>query len=88
MSDEFIVTIEDGSTHILSIDTSFIDNLGLVEIERYESPTVNILTSFQTITINDLPDIPSSKISGNFDVSRIDNLDDYLDHYQFDCGTP
>jgi hypothetical protein len=31
------------------------------------------------ISVSDLPDIPVSKIIG---------LDDYLDSYEFDCGTP
>ena len=59
-----------------------------MEIERFVSPSVNILSNGTIIGVNDLPDIPFSKITGNLDVSRIDNLDNYLDEYVFDCGTP
>lgn len=46
-------------------------------------------TCTRPILISDLPDeIPMDRIVGNLDVSRIDGLDDYLDEYEFDCGTP
>jgi hypothetical protein len=85
---DFIVVVENLEPNNIYIETSFIDNLEIVEIEVYPSPGVNILSSSAIINVSDLPDIPFSKITGNLDVSRINNLDDYLDEYAFDCGTP
>lgn len=85
---EFIIVVENIEPNTISIETSFIDDIGVVEIERFASPSVNILSSSAIIGINDLPDIPFSKITGNIDVARISNLDDYLNSYSFDCGTP
>lgn len=85
---EFIIVVENIEPNTISIETSFIDDIGVVEIERFASPSVNILSGSAIIGINDLPDIPFSKITGNIDVSRISNLDDYLDSYSFDCGSP
>jgi hypothetical protein len=87
MSD-FIVELETILPNIISIETSFIDYIGVVEIERFAAPSVNILSRSSIINVSDLPDIPFSKITGNIDVSRIDNLGVYLDQYNFDCGTP
>ena len=87
MSD-FTVNIENTPPNIISIETSFLDNIGVVEIERFAAPSINILSRSSIINIDDLPDIPFSKIIGNIDVSRINNLSVYLDGYSFDCGTP
>jgi hypothetical protein len=87
MSD-FTVKVENTPPNIISIETSFLDNIGVVEIERFAAPSVNILSRSSIINIDDLPDIPFSKIIGNIDVSRINNLSVYLDGYSFDCGTP
>lgn len=40
---------------------------------------LEIDTCTRPILLSDLPDIPVEKITG---------LDDYLDEYEFDCGTP
>ena len=85
---DFIVIIENIEPNIISIETSFLDVIGVVEIERFSAPSVNILSRSAIIGVNDLPDIPFSKITGNIDVARISNLDDYLNSYSFDCGTP
>ena len=85
---DFTVVVENIQPNIISIETSFLDVIGVVEIERFASPSVNILSRSAIINVSDLPDIPFSKIIGNLDVSRIGGLDDYLDHYSFDCGTP
>ena len=85
---DFTVVVENTEPNIISIETSFLDNLGIIEIEKFSSPSVNILSQSAIINVSDLPDIPFSKITGNLDVSRIDNLDNYLDEYAFDCGTP
>ncbi len=85
---EFIVVIENIEPNIISLETSYIDNIGVVEIERFGYNSVNILSDKSTIAISDLPDIPMSKITGNLSVARIDGLDAYLDDYDFDCGSP
>jgi len=85
---EFIVIVENTEPNIISVETSFIDSVGVVEIERFSSPSVNILSGGAIIGVGDLPDIPFSKITGNLDVSRISGLNNYLNHYSFDCGTP
>lgn len=79
MSDSFVVVVENIEPNIISLETSYIDNIGVVEIERFNSPSVNIIMGLSPISLSDLPDIPVSKIIG---------LDDYLDTYEFDCGTP
>lgn len=79
MNDEFTVIIENNDSNIIIIESSYIDNIGVVEIERFGTPSVNILTGLSPVTLSDLPDIPVSKLVG---------LDDYLDAYEFDCGTP
>jgi hypothetical protein len=85
---DFIVVVETPGPNIISIETGFIDNIGVVEIERQVTPSVNILGPNTIINISDLPEIPFSKITGSLDVSKISGLNNYLNHYQFDCGTP
>lgn len=79
MSDEFQIFIENSEPNIITLETSYIDNIGVIEIERFDTPSVNIISGGTQINVSDLPDIPVSKIIG---------LDDYLDNYAFDCGTP
>lgn len=78
MSD-FTIVIENDQPDILLLETSFINDIGVIEIEKYDIPSVNIYTGLTSITLSDIPDIPVSKIIG---------LADYLDQYEFDCGTP
>lgn len=84
----FNIVLENLEPNILVIETSIIDNIGVVEIEKFSPPSVNILEPSAIINVSDLPEIPFSKIVGKLDVARIEGLDDYLDHYNFDCGTP
>lgn len=79
MSEPFIISIENNEPNIISLETSFIDNVGVIEIERFAAPSVNIITGLSPISVSDLPNIP---------VSKILDLDEYLDNYEFDCGTP
>jgi len=87
MSD-FTVVVENLTPNILTIETSYLEQIDTIEIERFPSPSVNILGPSALINVSDLPDIPFSKIFGNIDIARIDGLDDYLNNYNFDCGTP
>lgn len=84
----FILEITDPQISILEIETSFIDNSNNLEIERSESFNIELINT-EKLLASDLPNnIPMSKIIGNLNVLRIDGLDDYLDHYTFDCGSP
>lgn len=78
MSD-FTIVIENDQPDILLLETSFINDMGVIEIEKYDIPSVNIYTGLTNLNVSDIPDIPVSKIIGS---------DDYLDRYEFDCGTP
>jgi len=69
----------------MTVESCNIDNLPYVQVQVVE-PCHDI-----PILISDLPDnIPMDKISGNLDVTRIDNLDDYLINFQYelDGGSP
>lgn len=87
MSD-FILEILESSVNILEIETSFGSIVNNIEIERFDSFNIEIVNT-EKVLASDLPDdIPMSKIVGNLHVSRIEGLDDYLDNYEFDCGSP
>jgi hypothetical protein len=87
MSD-FIVEILDTENNIIEIETSYVDNINNIEIERYEIYNVDVINT-EKILPSDLPDTyPMNRIIGNLSVDRISGLDDYLDSYSFDCGTP
>lgn len=83
-----LIEITDPQISILEIETSFIENINNLEIERSESFDIELI-NYGKIIANDLPDdIPMSKIVGNLSVARIDGLNNYLDDYEFDCGSP
>jgi hypothetical protein len=87
MSD-FIVEIADNNTNIIEIQTNFIDNVNDIEIERYDTYTIDIINT-EKILPSDFPDTyPMNKIIGDLSVYRISGLADYLNSYHFDCGTP
>lgn len=84
----FLIEILEPTITYLNVSTSFTENINNIEIERSENFNLEIVNT-EKILWNDLPDnIPMSKISGNLNVARIEGLDDYLDQYEFDCGTP
>lgn len=85
---DFTIIIENSDPDILLLETSFINDIGVVEIEKYDIPSVNIYTGISALTLSDIPDIPVEKIIG---------LDSYIDNYlaeytfdieEIDCGTP
>jgi len=87
MSD-FIVEIVDTETNIVEIETSYIDNINNIEIERYETYNVDVINT-EKILPSDLPDTyPMNKIIGDLSVYRVSGLSNYLNSYSFDCGTP
>jgi hypothetical protein len=65
------------ASFVLDIETSTIDNLPNIIIELTRDSSI--------ILISDLPDnIPFSKIKKE----GLDGVDNYLDNYEFDCGSP
>ena len=85
---KFIVEIIEPKINILEVETSFVDVVSNIEIERFDNINLQIVNT-EKVLASDLPDdIPMSKIVGNLNVSRIEGLDDYLDSYEFDCGSP
>jgi hypothetical protein len=87
MSD-FILEILEPTTNILEVETSFGSIVNNIEIELFDTFNLEIVNT-EKVLASDLPDnIPMSKIIGNLDVARISGLDDYLDNYDFDCGSP
>lgn len=84
----FILEITEPTKNIIEIETSFSVNINNIEIERFDATNLEVVNT-EKILAFDLPDnIPMSKIVGNLDVSRIDNLNTYLNSYEFDCGSP
>lgn len=84
----FTIEILEPTINILEIETSFGSVVNNIEIERFDSFNLEIVNT-EKVLASDLPDdIPMSKIVGNLDVARISGLDDYLDNYDFDCGSP
>lgn len=83
---EFIIEIETAQNTI-DIETSFLDVINNIEIERYETFELQIVNT-EKILASDLPDnIPMSKIIGNLHVSRIDGLPSFQT-LDIDGGTP
>lgn len=86
--DKFTVEIIDSYINTVDIETSFGSVVNNLEIERFDAFNIQIINT-EKLLPSDLPDnIPMSKIVGSLDVARIDGLDDYLDSYEFDCGSP
>lgn len=83
----FIIEITDPQIYNIDIETSFVDNINNIEIQRYDYFNIDVINT-EKILPSDLPDYPVNRIVGNFPVTRISGLNDYLDNYHFDCGTP
>ena len=93
---EFTIEILEPVSNFLDIETSFGTVVNNIEIERFDDFNIEIVNT-EKILASDLPDdIPITKIVGNLDVSRIDNLDNYLNNYfdgileelELDGGSP
>jgi hypothetical protein len=84
----FIIDIIDTQSNIIEIETSYVDNINNIEIERYETYNLEIINT-EKILPSDFPNTyPMSSIIGNLPVNRVSGLNDYLNTYTFDCGTP
>jgi len=77
---DFTIEILEPTKFVLDISSGTYADLPNIALE---------IVNTEKVLASDLPDdIPMSKIVGNLDVARIEGLDDYLDNYEFDCGTP
>lgn len=84
----FIIELLEPTSNTLEIETSFGSVVNNIEIEIFDTFNIEIVNT-EKILVSDLPDnIPMSKIIGDLHVSRISELDEYLDNYSFDCGSP
>lgn len=86
--DTILVESSDQIDNTLIINSSYIADFGSIVVEKFDTYNLEV-TNIDGISHYILPDqIPISHIVGNLHVSRIDGLDDYLNSYSFDCGTP
>jgi hypothetical protein len=94
----FYIDIIDRPIFYLEIETSFGTSGQNIEIERFGDINLELINT-ERVLASDLPDdIPFDKIIGNIPIQRIDfgntygigvtGLSNYLDSYEFDCGTP
>jgi hypothetical protein len=60
---DFIVITENTAPNIISIETSSLESIGIVEIERHSSPSINILGPSAIINVSDLPNFDHTKIT-------------------------
>ena len=82
------VESSDKQDGVLVIDAVSVSDLGSILIEKYNTYNLEIINTNGIIQYF-LPDsVTLESLAGNLHVSRIDGLDEYLDSYTFDCGTP
>jgi hypothetical protein len=81
MSD-FILEINEPAPNLLSIETSFMEEVvDTIDIQFVDTVNVDIVNT-EKFLVTDLPDnIPFTKIVGNIDVSRINNLNSFVSGY-------
>lgn len=94
----FYIDIVDRPIFYLTVNSSIDDNVNNIEITRYNDYNLEIINA-EKVLASEFPDnIPLSSTIGNLPISRLDfgtpygvgfsGLDNYLDQYDFDCGTP
>lgn len=90
LSKQSITSVEssDKKDYILVIDTSSESDLGSVVIENYNAYNLEIINTNGIIQYVLPYNLTLESLAGNLPVSRISGLDEYLDSYTFDCGTP
>lgn len=80
-----ILSIENSESNTIEIQATFLDTINNIDIERYNYYDLTVSNSIY----GQLPDeIPMTIITGNLDVSRINNLDTYLTTIPIDGGSP
>ena len=84
----FIIDIINQNANLIEIESSYLDTVNNIEIQRYENFELQIINT-EKILPTDFPDTyPMSKIVGDLSIYRISGINSYLDNYHFDCGTP
>jgi hypothetical protein len=82
------VESSDKQDSVFVIDIVSVSDFGNILIEKYDTYNLEIINT-NGIVQYALPDnLTLESLAGNLHVSRIDGLDEYLDSYTFDCGTP
>lgn len=82
------VCSSDKQDSVLVIDAVSVSELNNLIVENFITYNLEILNN-NGMTQYVTPDsIPIESLVGNLHVSRISGLDDYLNSYAFDCGTP
>jgi hypothetical protein len=80
-----ILTIESSESNTIEIQATFLDSINNIDIERYNYYDLTVSNSIYGQLPNE---IPMTVITGNLDVSRIENLDLYLSTIPIDGGSP
>jgi hypothetical protein len=79
------LSIENSESNTIEIQATFLDSINNIDIERYNYYDLTVSNSIYGQLPNE---IPMTIITGNLDVSRIDNLDTYLATIPIDGGSP
>lgn len=89
-STESTATVEssDKQDSVLVIDAVSVSDLGSILIEKYDTYNLEIINTNGIIQYVLPYNLALESLAGNLHISRIDGLDEYLDSYTFDCGTP
>jgi hypothetical protein len=77
--------IENSESNTIEIQATFLDSINNLEIERYNYYDLTVSNSIYGQLPNE---IPMTIITGNLDVTRIENLDLYLSTIPIDGGSP
>ena len=85
-----ITTVEssDKKDCTLVINSFTESDFGNIVIEKYDTYNLEIINTNGIIQYVLPYNLALESLAGNLHVSRIDGLDEYLNSYTFDCGTP
>lgn len=83
------ISVEDSQSNgvNLILESSYISDFGTIVIEKFNNYNLEIC-NVNGITTHFSGNIYMDDVIGDLHVSRISGLDEYLDSYNFDCGTP
>jgi hypothetical protein len=97
----FYVDIVDRPIYYLTIDCTINDSISNIDIIKYNDYNLEIINAdkiLPTDYIGLIDNFPLSSTIGNLPISRLDfetpygvgfsGLNNYLDQYEFECGTP
>lgn len=72
----------------LVLDAASVLELNNLIVENFSTYNLEILNNNGITSYSSPDNAPLESLTGNLHVSRISGLDDYLNSYTFDCGTP